>query len=54
MFMRFFWEGADSALTDAPTGRKLEGGNRNHIAQPEKGCYFSPLISTCLFDPQGK
>lgn len=50
MFMRFSWEGADSALTDAPIGRKLEGGNTNHVAQPKGGCYFSPLTSqlACL------
>lgn len=34
MFMSFFWEGADSALTDAPIGKKLEKGNMNHITQP--------------------
>lgn len=50
MFMSFSWEGADTALTDAPIGRKLEGENMNHIAQPKGGCYFSPLTSqvVCL------
>lgn len=55
LFMSFSREGADSALTDAPIGSKLEGGNTNHIAQPKGGMLsFSFDFPACLFDPLGK